>query len=79
MKEDSRMVPQIGVITSLKERPPYFKELLDFGLDVCQLVGWESTLWSEKRAEEVRSEAEASGVTITSFWTGWPGPWRIPV
>ena len=66
--------PRIGVITSLKEERPYFQELLDFGISVCQLVGWDPGLWTEQRAAEVRNDAEENGVHVTSFWTGWPGP-----
>ncbi len=68
------MRPRIGVITSLREQRPYFQELLDFGIHVCQLVGWDPDLWTSQRAQQVREDAAENGITITAFWAGWSGP-----
>ena len=68
------MQPEIGVITELKESGRNFHELRTFDRRVCQLVGWNPQWWTPERAENVRAEAEKSGVHITAFWAGWSGP-----
>ena len=65
---------EIGVMARLKAEGPCFREVADFGLRVCQLVSWEPDLWTEKVADAVREESRASGVRMSAFWAGWPGP-----
>ena len=68
------MNPRIGVITSLRAEGPCFRHVHDFGLRVCQLSGWDPDLWSEGLADRVRKESASSGVRMSAFWAGWPGP-----
>ena len=68
------MNDRIGVINKLKDEGPFFDSVLGFGLKTCQLSGWDSDLWTRDRAEMVRAEIESTGVLVTSFWAGWPGP-----
>ena len=51
-----------------------FEPLLSLGLDVCQVVGWDRTVWTSELARATREAADRSGVRMTSFWAGWPGP-----
>ena len=65
---------EVGVVVKLREEGPYFKELLDFGLDLCQLDSWDPALWTDERADEVLEEYRGNGVRVNAFWAGWSGP-----
>jgi sugar phosphate isomerase/epimerase len=65
---------EIGVIATLRPEGPCFKEVAEFGLKCCQLVSWKPELWTAERAAQVREESAATGVRMTAFWAGWPGP-----
>ena len=65
---------EIGVIATLRPEGPSLKEVADFGLKCCQLVSWKPEFWTAERAARVRAESAATGVRITAFWAGWPGP-----
>jgi sugar phosphate isomerase/epimerase len=65
---------RIGVIHSLQEKRRFFKRVLDFGIQCCQLVSWNAELWTDERASLVQKEIRASGIRVTAFWAGWPGP-----
>ncbi len=64
---------RIGVMTSLTPGPS-LSEVHAFGLAVCQLVSWERELWTPDRAAAMVREMADTGVRITAFWAGWPGP-----
>jgi len=68
------MKNEIGVIVGLRAEGDLFGEVKRFGLGVCQLVGWKPELWTDETADRVRLQAGASGVRVTGFWAGWPGP-----
>jgi L-ribulose-5-phosphate 3-epimerase len=68
------MPARIGVLVPLPPNGPVFTELRDFGMNVCQLVSWDSHCWTEQRAREVREEMQQHTINVTSFWSGWPGP-----
>jgi len=68
------MKNKIGVITSLRNDKPCFTELKKYGLNVCQLVSWNSSIWNDQLAEKVTEEAKREGVQITAFWAGYCPP-----
>jgi len=65
---------EVGVITTLKADGPSLARVAEFGLKVCQLVSWNADIWSDGLADRVRRESADSGVRMTSFWCGLPGP-----
>jgi hypothetical protein len=68
------MTERIGVLVGLPEHTPVFTALTDFGLKTCQLVSWHPARWTAAHAEAVRAEIAQTGVHVTAFWAGWPGP-----
>jgi L-ribulose-5-phosphate 3-epimerase len=64
----------IGVIATLQPEGPSLKEVGDFGLKCCQLVSWKPQLWTREAAARLVEESGSTGVRITAFWAGWPGP-----
>ena len=68
------MNDRIGVITSFRPEGGTLKHVADFGLKVCQVCSWTPAHFTEAAADQLRREAEESGVRITSLWAGWPGP-----
>ena len=73
------MKNKIGVITRLRNDKPCFTELKKYGLNVCQLTSWDSSIWNDQLAEKVTEEAKREGVQITAFWAGYcpPNPWNF--
>ena len=65
---------RIGTLVSLRKDGPCFKELTEFGLRTCQLCTWSPDDWTPALAAQVRKEADAAGVNVTSLWAGWRGP-----
>jgi len=49
-------------------------QVRELGLACCQLVSWKPTLWTADRALATKDESAETGVRMTSFWAGWPGP-----
>ncbi|MBQ8267176.1 MAG: sugar phosphate isomerase/epimerase [Clostridia bacterium] len=52
----------------------YFKQLLEFGFDNCQLGSWNPKDWTDENADMVKELCEKYGITISAFWCGWGGP-----
>ena len=65
---------EIGVLNRLSDDGKCFRRVQDFGLGVCQLVGWDLALARLELADAVKEESEASGVRVCAFWAGVPGP-----
>lgn len=49
-------------------------EVLEQGFDNCQLISWNTTLWSDENATVLKRLFEKNNVTISAFWCGWTGP-----
>lgn len=64
---------EIGVITPLTTED-LFKRVTKFGLHVCQLSCWNSSLATREAAERVKRESRESGVRVCAVWAGVPGP-----
>jgi sugar phosphate isomerase/epimerase len=68
------MIGEIGVVASLNRKDSGLDRVKEYGLDSCQLISWDPTLWTGEVAERVRTEAQSFGIRIVGFWAGWPGP-----
>lgn len=68
---------RVGVIVRLDGETAVgekFRELVEMGMESCQLVCWDRELLTEAQAQAVRKAMEQYKVTITAFWCGWEGP-----
>ena len=64
----------IGAMLSLENNiEEIFQELKALGLSHCQLGG-NSALYTDEMAGRVKAAMKKEGVTITTFFAGWPGP-----
>ena len=61
----------ISLTNNVEEDLAQLKEL---GLSYCQLRGWDESLYTKEVADRVLKSIETLGITITTFWCGWPGP-----
>ncbi len=68
------MKNSIGVVSRLTSGADNLQEVADYGLAACQLVSWEPELWTESTAQAVRTVQQSTGLQISAFWAGWPGP-----
>jgi sugar phosphate isomerase/epimerase len=64
----------VGVMASVKADGSTLKYVADFGLAVCQVVGWQEELLTDEMAERLKVDSAELGVQVTSMWAGWPGP-----
>lgn len=70
---------EIGVVNILKNNGSCFEHVSQFGLNVCQLIGWNPELCTPEIADNVLRESEKHGVRICAMW-GWvagPGKWNF--
>ncbi len=65
---------EIGVITELQKEKSSFEHVKQFGLNVCQLVNWDESLWCEAMVEKTIKDIEESKIKISAVWAGVPGP-----
>lgn len=68
----------VGIIIGhhAEELEEKFAKAAEQNFKHCQLVSWDSTLWTPEEAEKVNGLTEKYGVEITAFWCGWQGPMR---
>jgi sugar phosphate isomerase/epimerase len=68
------MNERIGMIAQLPAEGPILNYVADFGLKCCQLCSFDPDVFTDERADAVKRESMATGICVTSFWAGWPGP-----
>lgn len=51
-----------------------FAVLREHQFDSCQLVSWNTSIWTDENAEKIKKMAAEYGVVISAFWCGWDGP-----
>lgn len=70
------MSMNIGVCVSHKKEGmrESFEKIKSFGFSHCQLLSWDTSLWTTEQAGIIRGITEELGITITAFWCGWRGP-----
>jgi sugar phosphate isomerase/epimerase len=51
-----------------------FRQLREVGLTGCQISTGNAALFTPGTAEKVKAQIQALGVTVSTFWCGWPGP-----
>ncbi len=66
--------PAIGVITGLTSDNDPFSHVAAFGLHTCHLCNWDPTVWTDRRAEEIKELSRTTGVRIAAVWAGYSGP-----
>ena len=66
----------IVVIHTAEGMKEKFADAAAQGFRHCQLVSWNTALWTDASAEEIKALSAECGVEITAFWCGWGGPKR---
>jgi len=51
-----------------------FIQMNSLGLRHCQLLSWNTSLWTDEEAQKINSACSRHGITVTAFWCGWSGP-----
>jgi len=65
----------IGVLVPLKPEPEAeIHKVTELGLHSCQVCSWDPAVWTKVTGEKLVAAAKKHGVTITTFWAGYPGP-----
>lgn len=44
------------------------------GFDNCQLICWETSLFTDENARIIKELLAKYGITVSGFWCGWEGP-----
>ena len=68
---------KIGVCVSLATMDGIEQRLAalrDSGFDNCQLISWNTGLWTDENAEILKALLEKYKITVSAFWCGWQGP-----
>ena len=61
-------------LDSVEHLEQKLKALQEHGIEVCQLISWEPSVWKEENAPKVKELLEKYQITATAFWCGWEGP-----
>ena len=73
MEVKKRFAPEIGVLTMMKRGENVFFPVAELGLKTVQLQNWDMELYTDEMAEQIKQDAEASGVRIAAFLAGYSG------
>lgn len=68
---------RVGVLVQMareKDIDTQFAEVKEMGMESCQLVCWDRSLFTDENADKILAAKEKYGIDITAFWCGWPGP-----
>ncbi len=68
---------KIGVClnySSIEVMEEKLNKLKNEGFDNCQLVSWDTKLWTDENADIINKLFKEKGITISAFWCGWEGP-----
>ena len=68
---------KIGVLMSVDYNTEMLAKLnviKDYGFECCQLSTWDTSLYCDEKAAELKAAIEATGVEVSTVWAGWSGP-----
>lgn len=51
-----------------------FETLQKNQFDSCQLVAWNTEIWTDENVQIIKELTKQYGITISAFWCGWVGP-----
>ena len=57
--------------TNIKEK---FLKLKELDLNCCQLTMWDTSMFCEEIANQLKEAMEETGIIVTAVWGGWSGP-----
>ena len=68
---------KLGVLIVLTENTDVLAEMQkvrDLGCECCQLTVWNPALYTDEKANEIVCASKATGIEVSTLWTGWTGP-----
>lgn len=68
---------KIGVLIGLRRESDVaaeMKKIKNLGCECCQITVWDTSLYTDGRAEEIKAALAHHGMEISTFWAGWGGP-----
>lgn len=60
--------------SSLEEMPAKLSVLRKNNFDTCQILAWDTGLWTAENAVRLKEMLSEHGVAVSAFWCGWEGP-----
>ena len=68
---------KIGVVIWVNKNTDILKKMMtakEHGFECCQLVIWDTSVFTDERAEAINAAASETGIEISTLWAGWSGP-----
>lgn len=68
---------KLGVLINLHPSTDVLAEMekiKELGGECCQITVWDLNCYTDKKAEEIKSATDATGVEVSTLWAGWTGP-----
>ena len=68
---------KLGVLIAYKKNTDLleeFRKAKNMEMECCQLCMWDSSMFCEKYAEDVKAAAAETGLEVSAVWAGWAGP-----
>ena len=63
-----------GVLVGLNDIRANLERLKSYGFEYGQICSWDIESFTPELAAEVKSAIADTGVSVLTFWCGWPGP-----
>ncbi len=60
--------------SSMEEMPAKLSVLRENNFDTCQILAWDTGLWTAENAARLKEMLSEHGVAVSAFWCGWEGP-----
>ena len=65
----------VGILVGLhKDMEAEFNKIKEYGFTSCQICSWNGDIMNEEYAQIVNDAKEKTGINVSSFWCGLPGP-----
>ena len=68
---------KIGALISISKSrniDDQFRALHELDLDCCQTLFWDTSMYTQEVADQLKAASAKYGVEITAVWAGWAGP-----
>ena len=68
---------KLGVTINVGKETDIFAKLRkvkDHGFGCCQLMIWDTKLYTDSLAEQINQAVKETGIEISTLWAGWSGP-----
>lgn len=68
---------KLGVVINMRKGKDILAAMnkaKSLGFECCQVTIWDSTLFNDEMAEQIKDAIKQTGIELSTLWAGWSGP-----